>query len=361
MREGLAHEQGVSTDGLWWKERSAWARGTTEQELFILTGRSCIDIYQRPLSLLEAPTKAILRAYALGGEVEVLLAEAGIELGVKAGRVLRVRDRYAPRVRLTLQLISPGPFFDPAPVNLAWLASAFGMSSSLPAVYTGVAQPLSVQSFQVHSGPCGLADFNLLWDVGAAAPAYVGLYDTNAGLFTNGTLRARWYVQPGQQIAFRSLSPLAFREQPVAFAAADLAHTPSADTALSWWGQIDLTSEVESILDPLRRLGRRLGGSSPPLDGSSMVRGARSADTSGQRVRPPLRGPPSRPTGRGVSSWHLPAISGRSSTVALGLVVAFVRLVGRCATASQKLSYGSRFLRVSGVAGPPGPPKPARK
>ena len=245
-RAGLAHEQGIATEGLWWKERSGWARGTAEQEIFTLSGRSCVDVYQRPLSKLEAPTKAILRAYALGGEVEVLIAQAGLELGVKPGRVLRLRDRYAPRVRVTIQLLSRGPFFDPTPVNIAWLASAFGTSSSLPAVYTGVAQPRSVQSFEVYSGPCGVQDLNLLWDVAAAAPAYVGLYDTNAGLISDGTLRARWYMRPGEQVSFRSLSPLAFRSQPIAYAAADLAHTPSPDAALSWWGQVDLTSEVES-------------------------------------------------------------------------------------------------------------------
>lgn len=176
----------------------------------------------------------------------MLIAQAGVELGVKPGRVLRLRDRFGPRVRLTLQLLSRGPFFDPAPVNLAWLASAFGTSSSLPAVYTGVAQPRSVQSFEVYSGPCGVQDLNLLWDVAAAAPAYVGLYDTNAGLISDATLRARWYMRPGDQVSFRSLSPLAFRQQPIAFAASDLAHNPSGDTALSWWGQVDLTSEVES-------------------------------------------------------------------------------------------------------------------
>lgn len=246
----LAAYQKLDTFGLVWKSRElVIGPGMLGSgiELFTLTGRAALDVYvrlPRPGLVTDPAWRGRLQVYAVGGEVEVLVAEALVQFPFEEGRFLRLRDKYAPRwrVRFKLDVIPPDI---QTPFKAEFLATAFGESNTLPPVYQPFFVPDPVQTATLSYGPVGLSSFSCIVDPVALVPQFVGLYDTDPAIpvFNSSTLRQRWTAPPGGQIQWHGLATVPYRTGLVLFVASDLAFTPGANVAC--WGQLDRTAELE--------------------------------------------------------------------------------------------------------------------
>lgn len=246
----LTAYQKLQTFGLVWKSRElVIGPGMLGSgiELFTLTGRAALDVYirlPRPKPATEPPWRGRLQVYAVGGEVEVLVAEGLVQFPFEEGRFLRLRDKYAPRWRVRFRLDSIPPDIA-LPFKAEFLATAFGESNTLPPVYVPFSQPSLLQSVTLSWGPVGLSSFSAIVDPAALVPQYVGLYDTDPSIpvFNDTTLRQRWAVLPGGQVQWHGLATVPYRSGLVLLVASDLLHTPGASAVC--WGQLDRTAELE--------------------------------------------------------------------------------------------------------------------
>lgn len=248
---GLVEEQGLHTLGLAWKSRElALTQATLGQEvdLFAMPGRAALDVYARiPTAQGVQPGWRLrLKTYASGGDVDILVAESVLHLPDRVGRVVRLRDRYAPRWKVRLLTEAVPPDLGPA-LRLSWLATAFGESNTLPPVYLPFRQNLPLQTATLWQGPAGISSASILVPPTAAALQLVGLYDTDpaAPVFDDTTLRQRWAVAPGQSVQWHGVSTVTYRTAVVLYSAVDMIHT--AGEPVSIWGTLDATAELEGV------------------------------------------------------------------------------------------------------------------
>lgn len=247
----LAAYQKLESFGLVWKSRQLVINAGMVGngfELFTMTGRAALDVYVRvpkPKPDTEPPWRGRLQVYAVGGEVEVLVAEALVQFPFEEGRFLRLRDKYAPRWRVRFKLDSVPPDIA-LPFAAEFLAVAFGESNTLPPVYVPFSYPVMFQQQLVCPGACGLSSINILQDVTASIPNYVGLYDTDPSVpvFNDSTLRQRWLIQPGQHIHWQGLATMPYRQALWCVAMKTIVHDPG-ESATVCWGQLDRTAELE--------------------------------------------------------------------------------------------------------------------